>query len=131
MAAVELVPRHPRVLVADLQLLGEPVPKARARVTRRGTFTPAKTLHAEMAWEWLMRGRAQTPTREPIILEANFFLSNRRRCDLDNLLKLVVDAGNGIVWNDDSQIVELVAHKHVDRDQPRTLLRVWRTVEED
>jgi hypothetical protein len=42
MAAVELVPRHPRVLVADLQLLGEPVPKARARVTRRGTYHPGE-----------------------------------------------------------------------------------------
>ncbi len=33
------------------------------------------------------------------------------RGDLDNLLKGFLDAGNGILWHDDAQIVELRANK--------------------
>lgn len=77
-----------------------------------------------------MRGKLQTATRGPIIVECDFFLGNNRRVDIDNLWKLVSDAGNGIVWNDDSQIVDLTIHKHLDKANPRTEVLVWKVVQE-
>jgi crossover junction endodeoxyribonuclease RusA len=40
--------------------------------------------------------RATAPTRKP---------------DLDKLVRLVLDAGKGIVWHDDAQVVEVIARK--------------------
>lgn len=129
MSAVQLVPSPRRELVLECVIPGEPVPKARVRVTGRGTFTPARTLHAEQALEWALAAAGAVVRRVPMVLDVDFFLGNKRRVDLDNLWKLVCDAGNGIVWVDDSQIVGVHAFKFVDRERPRTELRVW-TVEE-
>ncbi|QDX63152.1 RusA family crossover junction endodeoxyribonuclease [Staphylococcus pseudintermedius] len=41
--------------------------------------------------------------------------------DLDNLLKTVLDAGNGKLWNDDNQIVEIRTFKKWD-ETARTVL---------
>jgi crossover junction endodeoxyribonuclease RusA len=123
--AVALV-NCPRELVLELTIPGEPVPKARVRVTRRGTYTPAKTLHHEMDIEILARQFIKTPVRGPIVFDADFFMGNNRRVDWDNLAKCATDALNGIAWADDSQIVQAHVGKWVDREQPRTELRVWR-----
>ena len=37
-----------------------------------------------------------------------------RRMDLDNLVKNFLDAGNGVLWGDDRQVVELYARKTVE-----------------
>jgi Holliday junction resolvase RusA-like endonuclease len=42
-----------------------------------------------------------------------FVLSSNRRVDLDNLSKNVLDGCNGIVFADDSQVVNLHLVKHV------------------
>lgn len=46
-------------------------------------------------------------------LDCTFFIGSNRRAnpDIDNLLKTVADALNGLVWYDDRQIVGLKAHK--------------------
>ncbi|UXR73317.1 RusA family crossover junction endodeoxyribonuclease [Staphylococcus sp. IVB6238] len=45
----------------------------------------------------------------------------RTKPDLDNLLKTVLDAGNGKIWKDDNQIVEIRTFKKYDYI-PRTVL---------
>ena len=40
-----------------------------------------------------------------------FFLPDRRRCDLDNLVKAVMDAGNKCLWHDDAQIDQIRCEK--------------------
>ncbi len=116
----------PRTLILDLVVEGEPVPQGRVRVTRQGTYMPAKTRHATHAIGWEMKERVAVPTEDLVVVEATFFLGNRRKCDLDNLWKLVSDAGNKIVWIDDAQIIEVLMRKWVDKDRPRTELRVWK-----
>lgn len=44
--------------------------------------------------------------------------------DLDNCLKLVADALNGIAWRDDRQIIGVTCHKHYAAE-PLTVLEVW------
>lgn len=47
-----------------------------------------------------------------------------RRGDLDNTLKVVLDACNGFLWNDDSQIVDIFASRYEDKENPRVELAV-------
>jgi hypothetical protein len=44
---------------------------------------------------------------------------------LDNLLKLVQDALNGVAYQDDTQIDAIRAMKTVDRSNPRTEIQIW------
>ncbi len=57
--------------------------------------------------------------RGPIIIVLNFYRKNRRRVDLDNLEKTVLDAGGGVVWEDDSQIIDMHSRKFLGCADPR------------
>jgi len=61
-----------------------------------------------------------TPTEMPLSVGVVFYLPDlasgkralpTKRPDLDNLLKGFLDAGNGILWLDDAQIVSLTVDK--------------------
>jgi crossover junction endodeoxyribonuclease RusA len=48
-----------------------------------------------------------------------------KRGDLDNYAKLALDAMNRILWHDDSQIVEIHAHRFDDKHNPRVEISAW------
>ena len=127
---VQLVPKTVRTLILNLTVPGEPVPWKRPGKDRRSgrSFTPTPMAAQMNLIGLLARGRCQTPTPDPVIVDMDFFLGNNRRADLSNFLKLAEDALNGIAWDDDSQIIEAVIHKHVDKTFPRTEIRVWKVV---
>lgn len=115
---------------------GTPVAKARPRVTRTGhAYTPKKTSDYEKLVKVYaiktMTEHGLKPTEEAIRLDVQAFfqipkswsLSKKKnaaygvlkpigRPDADNCIKAVQDAMNGIVYKDDSQIVELIGGKH-------------------
>lgn len=127
MGAVSVIPRTTRTLLLDLTVPGEPVPWARpARRRDGGSYTIIKVAAQQALIGLLARGRVQTPTPDPVIVELEFFMGNHRRIDGDNCQKLVWDCLTGIVWDDDSQIIEWYGHKHVDKLFPRSVVRVWR-----
>jgi Holliday junction resolvase RusA-like endonuclease len=107
----------------------DPLPAPRPQVTKRGTFYPrAYTEHAELLG-WRMRkafGRRDAETGA-LGMIAYFVVSKRHRRDRDNFLKTVQDAGNGILWADDHQIVEGFERVFWDPKRPRTELLVYRT----
>lgn len=103
-----------------------PVAKARARVTSRGSYTPKKTKDAEREIAYQIaqriRGLKGFPLQGILELQLTFNLLKPKSCpksrkyptvrpDLDNYVKLVKDACNGILWTDDAQIVTIFAHK--------------------
>lgn len=108
-----------------LVVAGDPIPKARPRRGKNGhTFTPQRTIDAERALAEEFRAVCYRPTGLPCSVTLRFRCATRRRCDIDNLAKLVLDAGNGIVWKDDVQIA--ILHVEVTRgsSNPGTTIEV-------
>lgn len=54
-----------------------------------------------------------------------YFYRPRRSGDLDNRIKVVFDALNGIAWHDDKQVCVLKAWRFDDKDNPRAVVS-WR-----
>lgn len=115
----------------EIIIPGEPVPKGRPRFTRDGrTYTPKKTARheAEVKLAWKRCGYAPFQAGTPIRMDVRFTMqmpkswSGKKRAaidgtpcvkhvDLDNLLKTVQDALNGLAFADDSQVVMITADK--------------------
>jgi len=111
-------------LVVRLVHDGQPERKARPRFGQGRTFTPKQTEDAERALAWALRAalRGRTFTGNVAAL-ATFYRSNRLRCDADNLMKLVLDAGTQAgAWQDDCQVTLQLAVVEYDADHPRTEL---------
>ena len=103
-------------------VVGEPVAKARPRVTRNGAvYTPKKTSDYESLVRMVLAASMplKTPLTPPIRAEINFHFHSAKknsgykvtRSDLDNLVKSVLDASNGIAYRDDAEVAVLVARK--------------------
>jgi Holliday junction resolvase RusA-like endonuclease len=119
-----------RTLVAQFTVPGEPVSKARARVTSRGAFTPQKTRDAEALVAATYRASPH-PTRlfeksDKYELEVTFYLGSLRQRDSDNMAKLVADALNKIAYDDDSQIIDMHIYKrNTLKSAARTEVTLW------
>lgn len=92
----------------------EPRPCPRPRFGRR-TYMPAEYVAYKAAIGALMKLKCKTPTTENLKLVLTFRrkykVQSRRYGDIDNLVKGVMDACNGILFLDDSQVVSLTAEK--------------------
>ena len=108
----------------ELRLDIEPLPMPRPRSGQSGrgqgshTFIPTAIRHYQEELRWAMAGamrkaKVRQPLEDPVELRLHFQRSTRRRVDLDNLVKAVQDAANGLLFEDDSQIVRLEAEKTV------------------
>lgn len=62
-------------------------------------------------------------------LRIRFFLGNKRKVDIDNLIKPIMDAGTRIVWADDNQVVELYSIVLREEQNPRVEVLIY-TVED-
>lgn len=113
----------------NITVPGDPIPKGRPRSTSSGvTYTPPRTRAAEKVLAQVVGAAYRSePTAAPVGVAVEFYCATRRRTDGDNLLKLVTDACNGLVYVDDSQITEWFArvHRGVGQDQARTEIFMW------
>lgn len=119
----------------ELIVDGEPVGKARPRVTRQGhAYTPQKTRDAEKAIAAAYKrkyGTYQQAEEAPLLLNVQAYMKvpksdnqqtrqkkisgeirPTKKPDGDNILKLVADALNGVAYPDDKQLVEQRVSKH-------------------
>lgn len=109
---------------------GKPVGKQRPRLGKNGcVYTPKET----KAHERKVRGcclcamvAAGVPKLYggPVTISVDCFFPDARRRDADNVLKLALDALNGFLWVDDSQVVRATVTKAIDRARPRTEIAV-------
>lgn len=108
---------------------GAPVSKSRARVSQGHAYTPRRTEEAQQVLAWAIKLAMPKGYRDDgeqtYAVEARFFMPSFHRIDVDNLLKLVLDAGTGIVWKDDIQVVEV--HGYITRQvpNPRSEIRIY------
>jgi Holliday junction resolvase RusA-like endonuclease len=100
---------------------GKPVPKQsfRAKYGRKG-YTPQRVKD----WQKLISENAMIAMqgREMfsglIGVSMKFNLHDKRHRDLDNLSKCVLDGLEGVVFENDNQVVELLLTKQLDREKP-------------
>ena len=55
----------------------------------------------------------------PIALEIILYFGDKRRRDIDNYNKILLDSMSGIVYKDDAQIQKLTIIKQYDKKRPR------------
>jgi Holliday junction resolvase RusA-like endonuclease len=102
-----ITPAH----VVRFTVFGEPRSKQRARVTRYGAYTPKETLIAEDNIRQVWRSLETDKFAYSVLVSIDFYNGNKRRRDIDNMAKLVLDALNKEAYVDDNQIVSLELRK--------------------
>mgnify|MGYP003149638683 CR=1 FL=1 len=72
------------------------------------------------AYQWEAKTQWNRPTFDGNLeVKIKLFFKTNRKHDIDNYNKLVLDAMNGIVYRDDSQINKLTIEKYKDKEDPR------------
>ncbi len=110
---------------------GDPVPWKRARRAGNRYFTdPSDAAHRDKIKAYARNAGVRKPLLGPVGLEVKFvkdsfaFPEAHSVGDLDNLVKGVKDALQGVAFEDDCQIVHLTARKICDPEYPRTEVRI-------
>jgi Holliday junction resolvase RusA-like endonuclease len=123
-------------MVRNFFVPGAPQGKARAKVSMRGGFARAYTPEKTVAYESLIKAQyhATYPKELPMLGELSMDIiawfevpkstSQKKRAamlageikptkkpDIDNILKCICDAGNGVFYGDDTQIINVSAKK--------------------
>ena len=133
-------------------LYGEPVPKGRPKFTVRGgyaiAYTPKKTREAETNLRvqalpfkldkplegaisltvTIYRSIPKSFSKKKTEMAENGILRPITRPDVSNYLKGIEDAFNKIMWNDDSQIVRIIAGKCYS-NRPRIEIEIQEVIE--
>lgn len=125
-------------MAIKLIIPGEPVAKARPRITEYGAYTPAKTKNYESLVKelyFIKHGQTLLDGELSVNIKAYFkipksiskkkreMMINKdirpiKRPDLDNVMKSITDALNGVAYKDDSQIVSANIEKFYS-EEPR------------
>lgn len=132
-------------MTVSFTVLGEPVGKARQRVTRFGTYTPEKTVLYENLIKTEYRRQCKDhrfDDHQPLrmIVRAEYQIAKStskvkraamlrgelrptKKPDWDNVGKVVSDALNKIAYRDDTQIVECTVTKHYS-ERPKITIKI-------
>jgi Holliday junction resolvase RusA-like endonuclease len=116
--------------VTTIVLSGEP--KSTQHIYRyacRGHFPTmymtreGKALKEQYQWEAKSQWKGP-PLTGDVGLHITFYFGTKRRRDLDNQNKLVLDALTGIAYEDDSQIADLHLLRAYDKGRPRVEIAI-------
>lgn len=101
---------------------GDPVAKGRPRLAGNGhVYTPARTKQYEelIGWAWLHTHYPKLTGRVWVEIEVG---EAKHPADLDNYVKVALDALNGLAWDDDRQVTSLDAE--IMRGVPKPYLEI-------
>lgn len=110
-----------------ITLYTKPVPVNQKYGVQRGRMVLQKKYRdAKIALTkeiWVLNSPNQ-PATEEVIVNVTFYFGNKKKNDIDNCLKILLDAAEGILFEDDSQIVELHVFKKYNKKNPRIEISV-------
>lgn len=98
---------------------GKPKPKQSFKVGgSNGGYTPAdvKTWQDSIGYVVGSFYRDELWTGD-VAVSLSFYLPDHRRRDADNLSKAVLDALNGVIWKDDTQVQQLFIRKFYEANE--------------
>lgn len=114
-----------------IEISGDIRPAGRPRFTRGGhAYQPAQNREVRQMIQAAARSAMKNQTPMTGEVSAVVQIYRRRKVtaknfgDVDNFLKAVLDALNGICYSDDSQVVRCVVEKFCDKDNPRALVEL-------
>jgi Holliday junction resolvase RusA-like endonuclease len=126
--------------VISIVIPGTPTTKLRPRFARCGngvkTYDPQSEDKETTRWQIKARMKGAQPIEGPFALTLLCVFKKPKskrdvfhitKPDLDNLVKWIGDVGNGVLWVDDKQIVNISASK-IYGDEPRTVVTVSRVL---
>jgi len=102
-------------IVSDIRVK----PKARPRFYRGIAITDSATREFESTVKRLFAGLCSEPFQGPLLVQFIAYMKRPKktsfeyppRGDVDNLFKSIADGANGVLWEDDSQIVRMTSEK--------------------
>lgn len=109
---------------------GDAIPAARPRFSGRRAYQPARNVEYRREVEISARQamRAKAPLKgalEAVIrLYRKYKVTARLFGDVDNHLKALFDGLQGIIFEDDAQIVRCVVEKFTDKKNPRAEIEI-------
>ncbi len=59
-------------------------------------------------------------TTKPIIMNINVYFGDKRKRDIQGHLKCLIDSFQGLLYEDDNQIVSITATRYYDKQLPRS-----------
>ncbi len=62
--------------------------------------------------------------KDNILVSISLYFKDKRRRDIDNWHKILLDSLTKIVWNDDSQITQMKVVKQIDKYNPRIEIEI-------
>lgn len=82
-----------------------------------------KTIKESYQWQAKSQYKGK-PMAGSLKIDVGLYFGTKRKSDIDNFSKLLLDALKGLVFVDDSQIMEASFSKHYDKENPRIVLTV-------
>lgn len=127
-ASSKKMPTGNSVRSASYVISGDPVPLQRHRHKNDRVWDPQKEIKLVIGINLRNQHNDRPLFNGPLIMNVVFYmpipkhklkthvgLPHQSKPDVDNLLKMVFDVANGIIYHDDSQICEVTARKIYDK----------------
>lgn len=109
-----------------IELPGKPVSTNQIYRSGRGNYYMNKKGKAKKdEYVWKIRKQYKGEVIEDhVLVEIHLYFTDKRRRDVDNYLKLILDAIEGEIYKDDSQIKRLTIRKHLDQEEAKAEVSV-------
>ena len=104
-----------------ITLLTKPIPINQKYGVINGRMLLSKKYRdTKDALAWEIRSQWQNkPLTGDVTMNIVQYFGDKRKRDCDAYIKIIMDAGEGILYEDDSQVNELCVTKQIDKESPR------------